>query len=361
MKATDRSLRPWRHTAAVVLIGTLAAAGVSAVTAGGPAVARGLSASAHKSGHHSYNFDAPSSGAAVGADLFVTNEGNNSVTEVRTSNGSLAARISGKRFDFDAPTAIVAVGADLFVANGANNSITEFKASGHKYVRTINAAGDGFSDPIALAPSGQDLFVLNGSGTVTEIATATGALVGIASGPGYGFDGSTGLAVANGDVFVANSMANTVTVLNAGSRAFVASLSGGSFGFSTPTGITYDGTDMWVTNEGSSSVTEFSPTTLNELNVLDSSNLPQAGPIASGNGYVFAVSPWGSSPMVTQITTAPATVNWMMCNTNGPYLFNNPQALVVAGTNLWVVNEGGNSLTEMDTSTGNLIKTFFNS
>jgi hypothetical protein len=50
-----------------------------------------------------------------------------------------------------------------------------------------------------------------------------------------------------------------------------------------------------------------------------------------------------------------------MCNTNGPYLFNNPQSLVVAGTNLWVVNEGGNSLTEMDTASGNLIKTFANS
>jgi hypothetical protein len=84
------------------------------------------------------------------------------------------------------------------------------------------------------------------------------------------------------------------------------------------------------------------------------------GPIAYGNGYLFAVSPPGWSPMVTQITPSPATVNWMMCNTNGPYLFNDPQAVVVAGTNLWVVNEGGNSLTEMDTVTGALIRTIVN-
>jgi len=32
----------------------------------------------------------------------------------------------------------------------------------------------------------------------------------------------------------------------------------------------------------------------------------------------------------------------------------------VAGTNLWVVNEGGNSLTEMDTVTGALIRTIVN-
>jgi hypothetical protein len=47
----------------------------------------------------------------------------------------------------------------------------------------------------------------------------------------------------------------------------------------------------------------------------------------------------------------------MMCNTNGPYLFNNPQSAVVAGSNLWVVNEGSSSLTEMDTDSGALIRT----
>jgi hypothetical protein len=45
------------------------------------------------------------------------------------------------------------------------------------------------------------------------------------------------------------------------------------------------------------------------------------------------------------------------CTTNGPYLFNDPEAALVTGTSLWVVNEGGNSLTEMDTDTGNLSRT----
>jgi len=54
---------------------------------------------------------------------------------------------------------------------------------------------------------------------------------------------------------------------------------------------------------------------------------------------------------------------WMMCNTNGPYEFSNPQALAVAGSTLWVVNEGGlnapygPSLTEMNASSGALIRT----
>ncbi len=202
--------------------------------------------------------------------------------------------------------------------------------------------------------------MLNGTGSITEIATASGALIGTASGSPYGFHAPTGLAVADGKVFVANSTANTVTVLNAQNRSFIASLSGPTFTFSTPIGVAFDGTNIWVTNQTGGSVTEFSPVTLAKLNVLSSSNLPMVGPIAYGDGYVFTVSPPGSSPMVTQVIPSPASVSWMMCNTNGPYLFNNPEALAVAGENLWVVNEGGNSLTEMDTDTGDLIRTVAN-
>ena len=69
--------------------------------------------------------------------------------------------------------------------------------------------------------------------------------------------------------------------------------------------------------------------------------------------------------MVTQFDVVGTTIEspWMMCNTNGPYDFSNPQALAIYGHDLWVVNEGGsgdppgNSLTEMNTSSGSLIRT----
>ena len=92
--------------------------------------------------------------------------------------------------------------------------------------------------------------------------------------------------------------------------------------------------------------------------MVSSDYLPTPAPITSGDGYVFTASPPGASPMVTQITASTGSVNWMMCNTNAAYLFNNPQALVVAGSDLWVVNEGGNSLTEMDADSGALLGTF---
>jgi hypothetical protein len=112
-----------------------------------------------------------------------------------------------------------------------------------------------------------------------------------------------------------------------------------------------------VTNQNDESVTEISASTVQQVNVLVSSNLPWVGPITFGDGYVFTVSPPGGSPMVSQIVPSSPAVTWMMCNTNGPSLFNDPEAAVVTGSLLWVVNKGGNSLTEMDTDSGNLIRT----
>jgi len=304
-------------------------------------------------------FDAPSAIAAAGADLFVANAADSTVTEIAAASGSLVATISAKRFGLDHPTAEAVVGADLFVANGRGDSVSEIKMASRHHIRTIKGTRYGFSDPVALASAGADLFVLNGTGSVTEMATSNGALVGRAAGAAYHFDRPTGIGVADGLVFVVNSASNSVTVLRAATRAVVATLSGPSFAFSSPIGVTFDGAHVWVTNQADESVTELSPVTLQALNVVVSGNLPMVGPIAYGDGYVFTVSPPGSSPMVSQIVPSSADVTWMMCNTNGPYLFNDPQSLAVDGENLWVANEGGNSLTEMDADSGALIRTVF--
>jgi YVTN family beta-propeller protein len=351
MRVMSKTVRPLRHGIAISLLGALVL-GTGFITAG-PAAAK---AQKH------YDFNAPTSAAVVGADLFVTNGLANSVTELKTVDGSYVARIHTKRFKFNHPTAITAVGPDLFVANGAGNSVTEIAAAGRKRVRIISGPSYQFSDPIAFALSGTNLFVLNGTGSLTEIATGTGALVGTVSGPAFGFHQPTGIAVGGGKVFVANRAANTVTVVNAATRGLVAILSGASYSFNAPTGVAFDGSNIWVTNQNADSVTELSASTLAALNVVvDTTNLPSVGPIIFGDEYIFTLSPPGSSPMVSQVTvSSPPSIPWMMCNTNGPYNFNNPQAAVANGTNLWIVNEGGNSLTEMDTDSGALIRTVSN-
>lgn len=298
----------------------------------------------------------PISGALAGSDLYVANQGGNNVTEVNAKNGDYVATVTGPSFGFDGPTAIALVGGDLFVANGTGDSLTEFSAGTNTLVQQISGDTYGFSDPIALAASGTDLFVLSAAGAVTEVNTTNGALVGVASGPSFGFDGPLGIAVSSTDVFVTNGTGNTLTEIDAQTLDFRTLIAGTDYQFDEPAGIVLQGNHLWVANEAASSVTELSATTGLLVQVVTNGNLPTPGPIIKGDGYVFTASPPGSSPMVSQITPSTGAVNWMVCNTNGPYKFNNPQSLVLFGTRLWVINDGGNSLTQINAGSGALIR-----
>jgi DNA-binding beta-propeller fold protein YncE len=305
-----------------------------------------------------YNLDAPTAAALLGGDLFVANEAGNSVTVLNASTGASVATISGRSFAFDQPTAIIAAGRDLFVANGAGNSLTEIDGRSRSLVRTISGSQFRFSDPIALAANGGRVFVLSSSGPVTAVSAASGTLAGIASGSRFGFATPLDLAAAGDHLFVTNSADNSVTEVNDRTMAFMTKLAGPAFKFATPIGAAVQGHDLWVTNQAGDSVTEIATKTDKPVRVVvDHTNLPTPGPITVGDGYVFTLSPPGSSPMVTQVTPDNGSVPWMMCNTNGPYLFDNPQAAIVSGSNLWVVSKGSSSLTEMNTDSGALIRT----
>jgi len=305
-----------------------------------------------------YGLDAPTAAAVTGGDLYIANEQGDSVSVVNAGSGRHVATLSGPSFALDQPTAVVAVGPDLFIANGAGNSVTELDTRTRAPVRTISGTPFQFSDPIAMAAARGRLFVLSASGVVTAVSVASGGLVGTASGAPFGFDAPLGIAASTGRVWVTNSAGNSVTELNSGTLSLVARLQGPAYKFETPTGAVIEGTDLWVTNEAGDSVTEVDTTTGTPVRVvIDHTNLPTPGPITFGDGYIFTVSPPGDSPMVSQITPDDGKVVWMMCNTNGPYLFSNPQAAVVSGSNLWVVSKGSSSLTEMDTDSGAVLRT----
>jgi len=304
-----------------------------------------------------YGLNAPTAAAVVGSDLFVANEAGNSVSVLNASTGAHLATIAGPRFAFNRPTSIIALGRDLFVANGAADSVTEIDGRTRSLVRTIAGAQYQLSDPIALAAERGHLYVLSSRGVVTAIKTASGDLAGVASGTRFGFKEPKGIAVRGDNLFVTNSRANSITQIDDRTMTLARIIRGSAYGFRRPIGAAINGKDLWVTNEAGDSVTEISTTTGAPVRVVvDHTNLPTPGPITVGDGYVFTVSPPGNSPMVTQVMASGA-VPWMMCNTNGPYLFNNPQAAVVSGSNLWVVNKTGSSLTEMNTDSGALIRT----
>ncbi|MHB1929354.1 MAG: NHL repeat-containing protein [Acidimicrobiales bacterium] len=261
-----------------------------------------------------------------------------------------------------APDALLVAGGHLFVADKATNAVTELALPSRKLVRVIS----GIASPVALSTDCEkSLYVLGSSGIVTRIALATGSVTGRASGHPFAFRRPTAIAYAAGHLFVTDSGGNSVTEITASTMKLVKVLSAG-YGFSQPTGLAVLGGNVWVTNAAGQSLDVISAASGALVQAVPDVNgyLPSPGPVAAGDGNVYVASPPGGSPMITRVVpTKPAQAPWMMCNTNGPYTFSNPQALVVDGTHLWVVNEGstapgvpaGNSVTEMDAGSGALV------
>ncbi|HKH88385.1 MAG TPA: hypothetical protein VKA05_06160 [Acidimicrobiales bacterium] len=339
---------------------------VGVLSTAGPAVAAQTAAPASARLACTYGFNTPDAAAIDGSDLFVANKGGNSVTELSPTSGACIGNVTGSQFHFDSPAALKALGANLFVANQKGNTVTEVAVATRALVRVISASACKFSDPVALATNGTTyLFVLNGTGSVTRVDTSTGACSGIASGSSLEFKSPTAIISVGTDLFVTNYSGNTVTEINSSSMTLVRILSGSQYAFNAPTAIAGHGADIWITNKAGQSVTELLASTGGAVQVVPNTSdyLPTPGPITYGDGYLFAASPPGGSPMITQIVpTDPATLPWMMCNTNYNFFFSNPQAMAVYGANLWVVNEGGaggpagNSVTEMNADTGILVK-----
>jgi hypothetical protein len=127
--------------------------------------------------------------------------------------------MSGQRYKFTHPDAIASNGGDLFVAN-EGNSVTEISATSGDFVRVIS--GSEFEGPTAIAAAGGNLFVTNfgggianQDGSVAELSTKTGALMGVISASNYRFDGPDAIAIYDGELFVADYSDDSLTCLSA--------------------------------------------------------------------------------------------------------------------------------------------------
>lgn len=339
---------------AVAFTASLAGAGAAS---GAPAHAPGA---VHPASLTS-SFSQPVGEAAVGSDLYVANWQGNSVTEVDTVHRTVIQVISGAAFRFDRPAAIVADGPDLFVASRGGR-VTAFAAGTGRITKPLWAVyGPPYMlmTPSAIVADGPDVFVVDAGGMLTEISTAKGTLVKVISGKVCGFDDPTAAVLAGGDLWVTNEKGNSVTAVqvNVPSPVCVVNLGGPTYGLSAPAGIAFDKAHVWLADSGSNSVTEIMVSTHKVVQQLTSSQygLTSPAPILFGGKYVYVASPPGGSPMVTAILPSGGVFEWMMCNTNYHFQFDNPQALIVVGPNIWVANEGGNSLTELNALSGILV------
>ena len=156
--------------------------------------------------------------AVDGADLFVTNWFNNSVTELNASTGVLVRVISGSAYRFNFPSAIVVSGTDLFVANDLDNegntypnSPPELDVSTGTVEKVISAPAYGLDEPVALLLDGAPARSERVRRFADKFNASTDAVVRVVSGPLYRFAGPCALVLRGSNLFVLNGAGGSVT------------------------------------------------------------------------------------------------------------------------------------------------------
>ncbi len=320
-------------------------------------------------------FDAPSGLAMAGGELWVTNKNGNSVTEIDPANGSLVSILSGASYGFDKPIAITSAGSDLFIANrGSGGSVTEINPTTGAAVKVISGSQFDFDKPVAITASGSTLLVLNKGnvkkdpsvpGSITEIDASTGDLIQVISGSSYAFKDPVAVAVSGPNAFVADHTNNAVTevVISGGSLERV--ITGG--GLDGPDGVGVSSGYAWVSNSVSSAATQINASTGAIVGTYSNNNgqygFGSPSVVVGTTSNVYIASPFGSSPMVTDVNATSANPYWYECDTNSPDpYFSLLSALAVDGNYLWVASRSGannpypdaatGSLTEIELSTG---------
>jgi YVTN family beta-propeller protein len=224
-----------------------------------------------------------------GSNLWVSNNGSNSVSKVQESTGTVLATVSvGKQ-----PEGLAYDGTNVWVANYGSNSVSVINVASASVVATY-AAG---TYPGALAYDGSHIWVSSyGTNTLTVLNQSNGVVVNT-----YTFGSPTfGLGALFFDytnIWVSVSSINSVVKILASTGAVEGTYSAGS----GPGAMAYDGTNLWIANYGANTLTKM---------------------LASNGSIVGTVS------------------------------VSNPSGVTYDGTNLWVSNYLENTVTGIVAGTG---------
>jgi len=212
-----------------------------------------------------------------GTHVWVTNSGNNTVSEIDASTHSVISTISVGRF----PCGITSDGTHVWVANKDDNTVSEIDAKTGIVIGTISVA----EYPFAISSDGTHVWVTHlFDHSVSEIDAKTGtvlASIQVGSTPhGITSDGT--------HVWVTNSGNNTVSEIDASTGLIVGSpISVGSL----PCGITSDGTHVWVANIQSNSVSEISfNSSVTYANGGGTGSVPTQSSLAASSTFIVAAS-----------------------------------------------------------------------
>jgi outer membrane lipoprotein-sorting protein len=182
----------------------------------------------------------PSAIAFDGANIWVTNLGNATVTKMRVSDGT----ILGSYPSGASPYGIAFDGANIWITHNIDSTVTKLRASDGVTIGTYNV-----TNPWGIAFDGANMWVTSTSNnTVTKLRASDGLLQGVyATGltPLHiTFDGSS--------IWVVNSDSKNITKRRASDGTLL-----GTFDVqTTPRMSAFDGTNIWVANSGSNTISQ---------------------------------------------------------------------------------------------------------
>jgi hypothetical protein len=267
---------------------TNAAGSVSEVRASNGALVRVITG-------RKFGFVDPIAITTVGSRILVLNAGRpsaspsvlGSITEINGRTGSFLRTVSGASLMLDNPMAFTVNGADVYVADEGNNSVTEANIATGALVTVISQQG--LDNPDGIAYQDGNLWVANsGSNSATQISTATNAVTVTETDTDgdYGFGDPLMVIGTGGNVYVASpyGVSPMVTKVSAtsGTPYWYMCNTNGPYYFSQLSAFAVSGNNLWVASRsGANSKTPGAQTgSLTEMSIGDGSlitTLPLAG------------------------------------------------------------------------------------
>jgi len=221
-----------------------------------------------------------------------------------------------------------------------------------------------FDAPSGLAFGGNRLWVTNEAGnSVTEIDPSSGAWIATLSTTDYGFNRPTALASVEQDLFIANAV-GTVSEMRVSDGSWIRTISGPEYRFVNPVAIEGLGNTVLVLSAGhpgarppvAGSITELDARTGALVRVVSGARLSFRDPVAftvSGPD-VFVVDKGSNS--VTEVNSA----NGRLVRVIARQGLSAPDGIAVGGGHVWVSDSASNAVTVIDRASGVVIATMSN-
>ncbi|HET7451958.1 MAG TPA: S-layer homology domain-containing protein [Thermoanaerobaculia bacterium] len=227
------------------------------------------------------------------------------------------------------PKLLASDGADIWVANLGDGTVSRVRASDGTNLGTWTGASNASGILVAMgkvfvASVGGTLYMLDPSVAPTSVTTA------VAVG-----NGASGLAFDGSKIWVANQSDGTVSIVSPGSP-FTAALAGASI--DSPAGIIFDGSNIWVTDQLQAHLLELSSDGSTISKTVTVGETPLYPAFDGHNIWV----PNNGDNSLTVVRASDGTVLKTFSAGNGNQNgLNNPIQAAFDGQRILVTNEGG--------------------